>query len=174
MRITVTGPDAEPITLDEAKEHLRVIHGSDDALIERLITAAREHVENETGRALVAATYRQHYPVFDRVIGLPLWPVVSVASVTYASADGTRVAVDPLDYLVDADWSFLAPRGSWPRPATSVVVEFTTEPREIPESLRQAVLLRVQADYEADADDAAKLRTAAHAMAFPHRMNLGV
>jgi uncharacterized phage protein (predicted DNA packaging) len=35
----------EPVTLDEAKLHLRVDDTSDDTLITTLITAAREHVE---------------------------------------------------------------------------------------------------------------------------------
>lgn len=174
MRITVTPPTDEAVTLAEAKEHLRVIHDADDELIGRLITAAREHVENETGRAMVAATYRQRWPVFDGALHLPLWPVSAVSSVTYVDGSGTRVTVDGADYVVDADWSFVAPRSAWPSPASGVVVEFSTAADEVPEALKLAVLLHVQASYEATPDDAAKLREAARNIAFPHRVNLGV
>ena len=40
---------AEPITLEEAKTHLRVDTNADDSLIEGLIAAARNHCENELG-----------------------------------------------------------------------------------------------------------------------------
>jgi uncharacterized phiE125 gp8 family phage protein len=174
MRITVTPATEEAVTLAEAKEHLRVIHAADDALIGRLVTAAREHVENETGRALVAATYRERFPVFDGTMQLPLWPVSAVASVSYLGGDGARVTVDPTGYVVESDWSTIGPLSAWPSPATSVVVEYTTAPADIPEALKQAILLRVQADYEADPDDAEKLRSAARNIAFPFRTNLGV
>lgn len=174
MRITVTPPDTEAVTLTEAKEHLRVIHDADDALIGRLITAAREHVENETGRALVAATYRQRFAMFDRPLWLPLWPVAEVMSVSYVGADGVRMTVDPTAYAVEADWSTVHSVSAWPSPATSVAVEFTTAPGEVPEGLKTAILLRVQADYEATPEDGERLRDAARNVAFPYRVNLGV
>lgn len=47
----------EPVSLDEAKAHLSVIHDADDALIGGYISAARETVERHTGLALVSAAY---------------------------------------------------------------------------------------------------------------------
>lgn len=45
----------EPVTLDEAKKHLRVEFNDDDALIEGLIVAARQWAEDFLNRSLVAA-----------------------------------------------------------------------------------------------------------------------
>jgi uncharacterized phiE125 gp8 family phage protein len=54
----VTAPAGEPITLLEAKQHLRVDVDDDDALIGSLITAARQAAETLTGRQLMTARWR--------------------------------------------------------------------------------------------------------------------
>ena len=43
----------DPITLAEAKNHLRVMHDDEDAYIETLITAARQYAENYQNRVYV-------------------------------------------------------------------------------------------------------------------------
>ncbi len=54
MRATLTVPPAgEPLTLAEAKLHLRVDLSDDDALITALISAAREQAEFLTGQRLI-------------------------------------------------------------------------------------------------------------------------
>jgi len=54
-------PASEPVTLDAMKNFLRVDSGFtlDDTTISGLITAAREHGEKLTGRALAQRTFRQ-------------------------------------------------------------------------------------------------------------------
>lgn len=52
----VTAPAlSSPVTLDEAKNHLRVNVADDDALIQSHLEAATERVELETGRQLLTA-----------------------------------------------------------------------------------------------------------------------
>jgi uncharacterized phiE125 gp8 family phage protein len=53
----IAAPENEPISLVQAKAHLRVDSTDQDDLIEALITAAREKVEEETGRALITQTW---------------------------------------------------------------------------------------------------------------------
>lgn len=53
----VTPPSVEPVTLAEAKIHLRVDVADDDLLITNLITAARLHAENVCRRAFVTQQY---------------------------------------------------------------------------------------------------------------------
>ena len=57
MLILTTPATSEPIPVDQARSHLRLGHQHQDALIQTLISAAREAVELETGRALAAASY---------------------------------------------------------------------------------------------------------------------
>jgi uncharacterized phiE125 gp8 family phage protein len=49
----VTAPTLEPITLAQAKEHLRVDGTDEDALIGLCITAARQRIEEECRRAFL-------------------------------------------------------------------------------------------------------------------------
>lgn len=81
MLTIITAATVEPITLAQAKAHLRVAHDGDDALITAIIAAAREAVELETGRALAVASY-EWTPDCKGQTQLPLTPV------TITSADG--------------------------------------------------------------------------------------
>jgi uncharacterized phiE125 gp8 family phage protein len=52
----VTPPCLEPVTLEQAKNFLRIDHGQEDDLLMQLIRTAREMVERETGRHLILQT----------------------------------------------------------------------------------------------------------------------
>jgi len=100
--ITLTGPGAEPITLTEAKAHLRVDGTDEDGLITALIVAAREHVENHTARVLVARSMRSYFPGFPARMDL-VAPLQSVASVKYLEdSAGTETTLATTNYVVDA------------------------------------------------------------------------
>ena len=96
----VTPPEAEPLTLAEAKEHLRVDLPIEDALIEALVVAAREWTENYCRRSWIVRTLKLHLDYFEPELLLPRGPVVSVASVEYMSG-AALVALDPSAYVVD-------------------------------------------------------------------------
>jgi Phage gp6-like head-tail connector protein len=54
----VTQPALEPVSLDEAKVHLRVIDSADDDLIANLISTARIHAETICRRALISQQWK--------------------------------------------------------------------------------------------------------------------
>jgi len=114
----VTPPAAEPVSLAEAKLHLRVDFADDDALITSLIAAARQAAETITGRQLVTARWklvldgfpgpsRMEAPagsVFSlpgQVILLPKCPVQSVFAVQYLDMAGATQTMPMSDYTVD-------------------------------------------------------------------------
>ncbi len=55
---TLAGPAAEPVGLAEAREYLRIGNDGQDALVGRLIAAARARIEELTGVAMIVRSLR--------------------------------------------------------------------------------------------------------------------
>lgn len=159
--ILITPPALEPVPLADAKAHLRVGHADDDAMIGMLITAARRHIEAQTGLVLLSQQwqhFRDDWP--DRgIVSLPLSPVLSVDEVAVHGEDDTKAVIDPAHYYVDTASRppRLLLRGSrvWARPgraangiSISVTAGFGSAADDVPEPLRQAHLLLIAHWYE--------------------------
>lgn len=100
----VTAPAEEPITLAEAKTHLRVDASDEDALITSLIVAARRAAEQRTGRALVTQTWEascDEFPGSGEGIPLQLAPVQSVTSVKYIDTAGVEQTIGAPNYTLN-------------------------------------------------------------------------
>lgn len=104
--VRVIAPAVLPVSLDEAKAHLRIDYDDDDALIEGLIGAAVDHLDGWTGvlgRCLVEQTWQQDFEAACQILPLPLAPVISIVAVTYTNANGDTAAVDRADYALKTD-----------------------------------------------------------------------
>lgn len=170
MRLTlVTGPTSEPLTVDEARAHLRSPM-DDDQYVAALIPAAREIFENETGRQLMAATYRLYLDGFPRHRTTPIEllrpPLYEVVRVRYRS-NGAWVEWD--EYLTDSFTGeapmpgVLYPMSGSSYPSTdagpdTVEIEYTCgyvghDPdydlyTKVPRSIRSTLLLMIGDLYE--------------------------
>ena len=91
----VTPPAEEPVSLAEAKQHLRVDGGDDDLLIGSLITAARQAAETKTGRQLITARWKL---VLDAFPG-PLMQSASGASFSLPGHDSLRLCNNTEDVI---------------------------------------------------------------------------
>ena len=98
----ISPPSAEPVTLADAKLHLKVDTTDDDALITRLIAAARARAEWHTGRALVTQSWILWRDCWSDCVEIPLPPLQAVTAVTTFARDGTPDVLDPDLYTVDA------------------------------------------------------------------------
>lgn len=96
-------PEAEPVTLGEAKQTLRIDHDGEDTLLAGLIRAAREEVEASCGLALIDQGWRLTLDRLPRSGRVPLrrHPVKEIGSVTVYGSDGEASLVDPATYRLD-------------------------------------------------------------------------
>lgn len=95
-----------PVSLAEAKLHMRVDHNDDDALIAGLIGGATQYLDGWTGvlgACLVEQTWRQDFDCFDRNLYLPLGPVIDVSSITWRDTAGAASAVSTSVYDLVTD-----------------------------------------------------------------------
>jgi uncharacterized phiE125 gp8 family phage protein len=101
----ITPPACEPLSLAEAKEHLRLddsLGSYQDALIGALITTCREYAENYTRRAFIQQTLEYSTDCFSYELELPRPNLLSLESIKYVDLDGTLQTVDASLYQVDA------------------------------------------------------------------------
>ena len=105
MKISrTTAPTSEPVTLAEAKAHLRIEHDDENDYITTLIEVAREYVEiGMCNRTLMSSTwtlYLDEFPAGNMGICLPYPPVAAISSVTYYDTSGTQQTLS--DYQLDS------------------------------------------------------------------------
>lgn len=152
----IVQPTVEPVSLAEAKTHLRVDHDDEDTHIDGLLLAARIHCEKVARRAFTTRTLRatvDGWPA-DGVIELAYPPLQSISSVEIRRADGTTEVVNPVDYVVDTDSEpgrlFPALGASWPsatlRQLAGLAIEYVAgygTAADVPQTYKMAILLLV-------------------------------
>lgn len=151
--VTITGPTIEPLSLDEAKVHLRVTHSADDQLIEQLVQVAREWVESYSGAYLAQRTVDVYYDAPPTSpFELPLTPAQSLTSITaYSSTGSTSSVAGTLDAVSVPPRVFVE---SWPsdlRTYNAIVCRVVVghaSASAIPASYKQAMLLILGELYE--------------------------
>ena len=157
-------PVVEPVSLSDAKAHLRVDTESDDDQILALITAAREWCENYTQRTFVHTQWTMTFDTFPWEIELPR-PPVAVASgntattITYAMEGGGTATLATSEYRVDRTSEPGVIRtvyaGTWPshlldRNSISVTWwgGYGEDGTKVPKVVRSAILMLVAYWYE--------------------------
>lgn len=159
----VTAATVEPVTMAEARAHLRVDTNDEDALIAGYIVAARKAVETQTGPLCTQTwdyTIGRTWPMVGVHYGirLPYAPVQSVTSVSYVDENGATQTLSSALYQSDLSapiptiWK--AYGALWPsvrdQPA-AITVRFVAgygTTADVPDPIRQAILLMVGQFYE--------------------------
>lgn len=150
-RALITPPSAEPVSLSEAKAHLRETATDQDSLIMSLISAARGWAEDFTQRALITQTWDYKLDAFADEMEIPLPPLQSVTSIKYLDTAGAEQTLANTEYTVDT----AAERGlvrlgygkSWPATraqANAVTIRFVAgygAAATVPGTIKAACLL---------------------------------
>lgn len=148
-----SGPSVEPVSLSEAKLHLRVDADDEDTVIDRLIEVSRRYCEQVSGKAFVTQTLvggLAGWPT-DGVIRLPYLPLQSVTSIAYVDTAGSSTNVSSAVYGVDTKLGliYLNYGQTWPSaqlrdfdPITVTwVAGYGNAATNVPEIYKQAMLL---------------------------------
>ena len=158
-------PVLEPVTLAEAKSHLRVTTVHEDSLVTAFLKSAREQLELYCWRGFMTQTwilYLDGFPVAceknpHASVWLPMAaPLVSITSVAYTEPSGTAgTLTENTDFLKDTAEEpgriYPVYNESWPtvRDAPkSVVITYVcgwTAATAVPESIKAAI--RFQATH---------------------------
>jgi uncharacterized phiE125 gp8 family phage protein len=149
----VTGPTAEPVSLAEVKDHLRVSESDNDGMLASYLLAARSHVESICGLALMQQTWDlslDRFPCSLRnPIIIPRSPAQSITSVQYVDANGSPQVWSSSNYALDTKSmpSRLLPVYGQPWPTAQIVANAVTVRfvagfgSSMPEPIRHAILL---------------------------------
>jgi len=160
--LLITPPAAEPITLQEAKIHLRVDDSEEDTSISMAIQTARQEAEHMTGRALITQTWERVLDVFPAgAIQLGNPPIISITSVKYLDVNGVEQTLAGSAYTLDAvkmpGWLHPAATATtWPSTQAdtpnTVRVRFScgygTAGSAVPANVRRWMLLRIGTLHE--------------------------
>jgi uncharacterized phiE125 gp8 family phage protein len=154
----IVEPLVEPVTVSEAKAHLRVDEEftDDDLYIQSLITSARIHVENVSDRTLIRSKWQiklDLFPSWD--IELPRPPLMADAvEVTYIPSGSVYSPVSFTDFRTDRDSTpaVIRPQwnGTWPSArgaendvTVSYWAGFGESGQSVPAPARHCILLMV-------------------------------
>jgi uncharacterized phiE125 gp8 family phage protein len=149
----LAAPASQPVSLEVAKEHLRIAPDDTDldAEVGRLIRSATARAEKITQRALAVQSWRLILDKFPRgAISIPLPPLKSVEAIAYTDAAGVDQVLDESAYVVNPFgligqvtpamskcWPVTAPQ------AMALRIDFTAGYDAVPEDIVAAILLLV-------------------------------
>lgn len=157
--VSTTEPVHEPVSLEEAKNYLKVDYATDDTLIENLIHVVRKQIENELGGLLIVKrTVTQKQTGGIERLPLLRQPVNSITSITYYEEfASTGSVVSASDYRF-VDGQIYNKNGWWDagRESDGYVIVYNAgiaddtgqSAENSPQTLRHAILRIVAYLYE--------------------------
>ncbi len=176
----ITLPAAEPITLEEAKQHLRVTGSDDDIILLGMIKQAREFCEDFQNKKYITQTLElilDSFPGDNCISFKNSSPVQSVESIKYYDINGKEFIFDSSNYIVDRD-SFvnrivLGYCKLWPtvqlQPVNGVRIRFTAgfgdTGENVPETVKWAMVFHMRLLYDDyKPDERAKIEEARNSL----------
>lgn len=176
--VVITPAAAEPITLEEAKEQLRIESGftDDDSYILSLVSAARDRCESYCNQffTVQGIAYLYDGPV-PLIIQLP-YPNLTVTALKYTDTNNEDQTIDPSDYVVNELDQTIKVNATVT--AISYRIEATTAAPEAFESVKHAIKIILTDLYELRTETAVGVsladNPAVKALLYPYRKGLSI
>lgn len=159
MSLNQTSPPAtSPVTLAEAKRHLRVDSTDEDDEIQGFLDAAIKLIEDTFWLQLITATWTLKLDAFPDVIFAPRGPLQS-ATIQYVDGAGATQTLSPSNYTVDSSShpGRIIPAYGYCWPSTrchinavtvAMVNGFGDSAVDVPQPIKQAILIYTGILYE--------------------------
>lgn len=154
----ITAASTFPVSLTEAKSHLKVDTSADDTYITSIIKAATQLSEEYTNRFFIDTVIEQTCSSFADLQTLFKSKVSAVASVKYYDSDNSSQTLDSAIYDVQLNYEpsqiQLADGKSFPsitKRNDAVVAKYTVgygTASDVPEIIKQAILLTIANFYQ--------------------------
>jgi len=180
--VQTTAPTISPISVAEAKQHLRVDHDADNNYIGTLIKVATASAEQFLRKAIIQQTRRWdecEFPSAGWTLDLP--PLVSVTSIDYTATDGSTATVGSSVYQVDIvsvpGTVTLAKDQTWPSPIDllhdavrlTYVTGTATSSSAVPVEYKHAIKVTILELYDNPNGTGGELTAAAKSLLRPTR-----
>ena len=147
------------LTTAEAKTHLKVDTDADDTYIDNLVSAATESAQIFTNRYFINTTITQHGDNWNDIATLFKSKVSSITHIKYFDSDNSEQTLATSVWISDINQQpariGLKPNQSFPSLADRInavnckyVVGYGSAASDVPEGIREAVLLTIGNWYE--------------------------
>jgi len=185
--VRLSQPTVEPVTLAEAKEHLRFDGSEEDDYITALISVSRDYIENYTGRYFAQASfaiYLESFPGGYTPLDIAIPDTITLDELTYLDTDNAEQTIST-GLTLDPERRHVRYSDTWPTDAISVRVEVTAgrdnsespETTLLPFAIKQSILLVITDLYNNRAS-VTSMQTyqnkAVEMLAHPYRVRLGI
>jgi len=158
-------PAVEPISLEKAKDFLRVDHTQDEGIIEGFIGSARQHVEDRLQSVLIERPRRFiGSDISTANIRLVDSPIKSLSAVTLLGAAGERlvIALEDVQLILSSRLACVSLKRGTPWASilgniTAIEIDYVAgygpSEDDTPLPIRQAILLLIGYFYQYRGDD---------------------
>lgn len=141
---TTAEPAAEPLTLSEAKRHLRIDGPDDDAWLLATIQTVREYAEGRTNRSYIERTLKATWYEAEprsNTIALPQGPVSAIEEVTDGNGQTVAAIAYELRRIGTTDYVYLDTL-----PASGLAITYTAgygAAADVPAQAKHAMLMHL-------------------------------
>lgn len=153
MSVRVITPPAEtPVSLDEAKAHLRVEWNDEDDYVQSLVEASTQAIDATgwLGRSLLTQTLELAIDGSDAAcsqIDLPFRPIQSIVSVKYDDASGVEQTLDASTYSLASSKLVFTGTQPWWSTCTPVRIRYIagygSDASSVPAPIKHAIKLLI-------------------------------